>query len=384
MADDPELLRWRSEFPTIETSTHLISHSLGAMPRGAREQALAFLDRWEEDSIEAWQSWLPAIGELADTVAKVVGAPPGSVSLNQNVSTINAVVASCLGFSGPRKRVVYTDQAFPGVHYVWRAQARRGAEVHVVDSDGGVAPPLDRLLEAIDERTAIVPVSHVLFRSGAMQDLGAIVERAHAVGALVFADCYQSAGTVPLRLEELGVDLACGGSVKWACGGPGMAWLYVRAGLERDLEPSATGWLAHERPFAFDMGPMRWAPGAARLLGGTPPVPAFQTARAGWEMVADIGVERIRVRSLEMTARLREAVEERGHAVRTPRPEDGRGGTLCFDVPEGERVVRELVARRFFCDWRPDCGVRVGPHFYNTDDELDAFVAELDAILGRA
>jgi kynureninase len=266
------------------------------------------------------------------------------------------------------------------VHYVWQGQARRGAEVVVVKSEDGIRPPTEKLLEAIDERTLIVPISHVLFRSSAMYDAKRIIERAHAVGAMVLLDVYQSAGTVPLSLAEWGCDLACGGSVKWACGGPGAAYLYVRPDLVGKLEPMATGWFGHAEPFAFDMGPMRYAKDVWRMIGGTMPVPAMYTARAGWETVARLGVDRIRAKSLRQTRLLRDLVQARGFTVNTPLEDAGRGGTVCFDFAGADVVSRELVRRRFFHDYRPRCGLRVSPHFYTTDDELLAFVDALDDV----
>jgi kynureninase len=297
-----------------------------------------------------------------------------------NVSIAQTVVASCFAFDGKRNKVVYDDLNFSTVHYVWQQQRRIGAEVVVVPSDDGIHPPTEKLLRAIDERTLIVPISHVLFRSSAMYDARRIIERAHAVGALVVLDVYQSAGTVPLALAEWGCDFACGGSVKWACGGPGAAYLYVRPDLLRRLEPMATGWFSHAEPFAFDMGPMRFADDAWRMIGGTMPVAAAYMARPGWEMLARLGADRIRAKSLRQTRMLRGLVEERGFTVNTPRGDDERGGTICFDFPGAEAASRALVGRRFFHDYRPRCGLRVSPHFYTTDDEVRAFVEALDDV----
>jgi kynureninase len=383
MPADPEadLLATRPEFPTLAKGVHLISHSLGAMPGRARQYAERFVDEWENDSIASWgEHWLPAVRSLGDLVASVIGVSPGTVCMLANVSSAQAIVASCFTFDGPRKKIVYDDLNFSTVHYVWQAQKRRGAEVVVVESADGIHPPIERLLEAIDERTLLVPISHVLFRSSGMYDAKRVIDRAHAVGAMVLLDVYQSAGTVPLRIEEWGCDMACGGSVKWACGGPGASYLYVRPDLVDALEPMATGWFGHAEPFAFDMGPMRYAKDAWRMIGGTMPVPAIYTARAGWETVARLGVDRIRAKSLRQTRLLRDLVEARGFAVNTPRDDAARGGTVCFDFAGADVVSRELVRRRFFHDYRPRCGLRVSPHFYTTDDELRAFVDALDDV----
>ncbi|HWL87169.1 MAG TPA: aminotransferase class V-fold PLP-dependent enzyme [Polyangiaceae bacterium] len=374
------LLAQRDEFPTLKTGVHLISHSLGAMPRGAREHAQRYLDEWEHESILAWHTWLPAVRSLGDLIGSVLGVDAGTVSLHANVSTVQSIVASCFSFEGPRNKIVYDDLNFSTVHYVWQEQARRGAEIVVVPSRGGIHPPTEELLRAIDERTLLVPISHVLFRSSAMYDAQRIIARAHEVGAMVLLDCYQSAGTVPLALKAWNCDLACGGSVKWACGGPGAAYLYVRPDLLSELRPTATGWFSHQEPFAFDMGPMRYAEDPFRMVGGTMPMPAIYTARAGWEIVAQLGVPAIRAKSLRQTRLLREQIEARGFTVNTPREDEGRGGTICFDFPDAERVSHTLSERRFFHDYRPRCGLRVSPHFYTTDDELDAFMRELDTV----
>jgi kynureninase len=375
------LLATRDEIPSLAKGVHLVSHSLGAMPARARELAGRFIDEWENDSIEAWgEHWLPAVRGLGDLVAGVLGVAPGTVCMLPNVSVAQATVASCLSFDGPRRKVVYDDLNFSTVHYVWQQQARRGAEVVVVPSDDGVHPPIDRLLEAIDEKTLLVPISHVAFRSSGLVDARRVIERAHAVGAMVLLDVYQSAGTVPLALEAWGCDMACGGSVKWACGGPGAAYLYVRPDLRARMTPMATGWFSHAEPFAFDMGPMRWADDAWRFIGGTMAIPAIYTARAGWELVARLGADAIRAKSLRQTRLLRDLVEARGLRVNTPLADDMRGGTVCFDFPGAEVVSRELLRRRVFHDYRPRCGLRVSPHFYTTDDELHALADAIDEI----
>ncbi|MEO8796410.1 MAG: aminotransferase class V-fold PLP-dependent enzyme, partial [Polyangiaceae bacterium] len=261
------LLATRVDFPTLNKGVHLISHSLGAMPRQARAYATQFLDEWENDSINAWGSWLPAVRSLSDLIASVIGVSKGTVVILPNVSTVQGIIASALDFSGKRNKIVYDELNFSTVHYVWQEQVRRGARLSLVKSEDGVTPPIEALLAAIDEETLVVPISHVLFRSSGMYDAKRVIEHAHKMGAMVVLDCYQSAGTVPLELEKWGVDMACGGSVKWACGGPGAAYLYVRPDLLATLKPMVTGWFSHEKPFAFDMGPMKYAPDVWRMIG---------------------------------------------------------------------------------------------------------------------
>jgi kynureninase len=284
------------------------------------------------------------------------------MAMHQNVAVAEAIVLSCFEFEPPRNRIVYGEGEFPSVRYLYQAQRRRGADVEIVADEAAV-------LEAIDERTLLVPISHVLFKTGEIQDVEAIVQRAHEAGALVVLDAYQSAGSVPLDVTSLGVDFAVGGSVKWLCGGPGAGWLYVRPGLAERLEPTFTGWQAHARPFAFEPE-QEYAEGAARFLTGTPNVPALYAATAGYEVVDEVGVERIRERSLQQTALLVELLEAAGFEVLSPRDPDRRGGTVVVRTPEAEAVYRELGAREIICDFRPDAGIRLGPHFFNTDDEL--------------
>jgi kynureninase len=282
--------------------------------------------------------------------------------MHQNVTVAEAIVLSCFRFDGERRRIVYEDGNFPSVRYLYQAQGDRGAEIVVVPEGEPVA-------DAIDERTLLVPVTHVLFKTGEIQDVEAIVRRAHEVGALVVLDAYQSVGTVPLDVTALGVDFAVGGSVKWLCGGPGAGWLYVRADLAERLEPALTGWQAHARPFGFEPE-MDYADGAARFLTGTPNVPALYAATAGYDLIEEIGVERIRENSLRQTKLLIELADGAGFGVHSMREASRRGGAVIVDVPEAAAVYAELEERGVLCDFRPGAGVRVGPHFFTTEDEL--------------
>ncbi|MEO8874217.1 MAG: aminotransferase class V-fold PLP-dependent enzyme [Polyangiaceae bacterium] len=380
VVDEAALLATRDEFPTLKKGVHLISHSLGAMPKSARVHATKFLDEWENESINAWGSWLPAVRSLSDIIASVLGVKAGTVTILPNVSTVQAVVASCFDFSGKRNKIVYDELNFSTVHYVWQEQVRRGARLDIVKSADGIHPPIEALLKAIDEETLVVPISHVLFRSSGLFDAKRVIDRAHEVGALVILDCYQSAGTVPLELENWNCDIACGGSVKWACGGPGAAYIYVRPDLLPKLKPMSTGWFGHQAPFAFDMGEMKYADDIWRMIGGTPAIPGVYTARAGWEIVQKLGVQNIRKKSLRQTALLREKVESRGFTVNTPKGDNERGGTICFDFQGADTISKALCERKFFHDYRPRCGIRISPHFYTTDDELDSFLSELDTL----
>jgi kynureninase len=380
MADD-DLLSWRREFPALDTCTHLISHSLGCIPARAKRHLAEYAELWDARSITAWETWLPEVDRAAARIGKLLGAPAGTVVMHQNVSTVQAVLASCFDYSAERNRIVYSDLNFPSVSYVWKAEERRGAVVAIVESDG-TAVDADALCAAIDERTLAVPISHVVFKSSFLKDAKTIARRAREVGAHVILDCYQSLGTVPVDVVDLGVSFACGGSVKWLCGGPGAAYLYVREDLIGAFAPRVTGWFGHESPFAFAMPEQDYAESIWRYMGGTPAIAALYQARAGAEILAEVGVDRIRAKSLRQTRAMIERIDELGFTLHSPRAPERRGGTVVFDFPGAGAVCRELCARKFFCDHRPGVGLRASPHFYTRDDEIDAFFAEIAKIRG--
>ena len=365
---------YRDRFPILEHTTYLINHSLGAMPIGAEVGLLRYAREWRERGVRAWaEGWWETSTAVGDQLGRIIGAAPGTMAMHQNVAVAQAIVLSCFEFEPPRNRIVYGEGEFPSVRYLYQAQRRRGAEVEIV-------PDGDAVLEAIDERTLLVPVSHVLFKTGEIQAADAIVRRAHEVGALVALDAYQSVGSVPLDVSRLGVDFVVGGSVKWLCGGPGAGWLYVRPELAEGLEPTFTGWQAHARPFAFEPE-HDYAAGAARFLTGTPNVPALYAASAGYELVEEVGVERIREHSMRQTALLVELLERAGLEVVSPRDPARRGGTVVVRTPEPEAVHRELDAREIVCDFRPEVGIRLGPHFFNTDEEVRFAAAQIAEIV---
>ena len=366
------LLDYRAEFPILERTTYLINHSLGAMPRGVEARLAEYARTWRERGVRAWgEGWWELPMTVGDQIGRIVGAPAGSTVMHQNVAVAEAVVLSCFQPTPERNRIVYERGNFPSVRYLY--QSRGDLDVLVCEDDGGI-------LDAIDERTLLVPISHVLFKSGEIQDVKPIVRRAHEVGAHVVLDAYQSAGVVPLDVSALRVDFAVGGSVKWLLGGPGNGWLYVRPDLAERLEPTVTGWQAHEHPFAFEEE-MRYASGAARFLTGTPNVPAHYAGTAGYDLVEEIGVDRIRESSLRQTALLIELADAAGFEIRSPRAPERRGGTVTVHVPEFPAVHRELTERGVICDFRPDAGIRLGPHFFTSDEELRTAIAEIADIV---
>jgi kynureninase len=370
---DP-LLRWRPEFPILDRTVYMISHSLGAMPRRTRDRLKQYADEWDTRGIRAWEEgWWEMPVTVGDLIGKIIGAGPGEVVMQQNVSICQWIVLSCFDWSGKRNKIVTEEMNFPSNLYLYQ---QTGARLVTVPSDDRITVPTERMLAVIDEETALVSVSHVLFRSSYIQDLAAITRRAHEVGAKIVADLYQSAGTVPVNVRELGVDFATGGSVKWLCGGPGAGYLYVRRDLWPALKPRATGWAAHREPFSF-AAEHEYADSAFRFLNGTPNIPAMYAARSGYEIVNEVGVENIRAKSLRQTARLIELAEDAGFRVNSPKNPAERGGTVVIDVPDGYEVVKELSRRDFLVDYRPGAGIRVAPHFYSTDEEVDLIIAEI-------
>ena len=378
---DP-LLRYRSEFPILERTNYLISNSLGAMPRGVYDAMKNYADTWASRGVRAWEEgWWMLGAEVGDELGALLNAPKGSVSTHQNVTTCQAVVASCLDFSGKRNKVVYTDMNFPSVMYFWEAQRPYGAHVHMVKTDDGITVPTDRLLDAIDETTLVVPISHVIFRSAFIQDAQAIIEKAHRVGAYVILDTFQSAGTIPIAVQKLNVDFACGGVLKWLCGGPGVAYLYVRPDLGTKLQPKFTGWSAHQNPFNFEIGPIKYTDPPFRFMNGTPHIPSLEAARPGIKIIREVGVDNIRDKSKRQTTKLIALADRHGWRVNTPRDAEKRGGTVSVEMPDSYDVCRELLKRDILVDWRPQAGVRFSPHFYTKDEELDAALAAVEEIV---
>jgi kynureninase len=377
-----DLLKWRGEFPILDKTTYMISNSLGAMPRGVYDGMRAYADSWGERGVRAWEEgWWDMAVSVGDKIAPLIGAGTGEISLHQNVTLIQAVISSCFDFRGPRNKVVMTDLEFPSIQYFYHEQRRNGARVELVPSNDSVRFDLDKFLAAIDETTLLVPISQVLFRSAYIVDARAIIEKAHRVGARVILDVFQATGTIPIDVRGLGVDFACGGVLKWLCGGPGVGYLYVREDLRPVLKPAITGWIAHQRPFAFETGAIDTRADSFRYLNGTPHIPALYACQPGLEILNKAGIGRIREKSMRLTARLFEGAKARGWRVNTPENPAERAGTVSVDCPHAAEVSRELLAREILVDYRPKAGVRLSPHFYNREDECDLAIAQIAEIL---
>jgi kynureninase len=378
---DP-LLAFRAEFPIVDRVTYLVSNSLGAMPRAVPERLAEYAAAWDQRGVRAWaDGWWTMPLTVGDEIAPLLGAGPGEVAMFPNVTLAQAAVLSALDYTPPRDTIVMTGLDFPSVRYVYdNLAARLGARIVSVPSDDGIGIDTARVLEAIDERTRIVAVSHVLFRSAFIMDADAICRRAHAMGALVSLDAFHSVGVVPLEVHGSGVDFLTGGVLKWLCGGPGGAFLYVSPTVRETLEPALTGWQAHARPFAFE-NEMEYGHGASRWLNGTPVIPALYAAIEGPRIVRRAGIETIRAKSTRQTAQLIALAERHGWRVNAPRDPAQRGGTVAIDVPNGYEVAQALLARDIFVDYRPEAGIRLAPHFYTDDREIDDAVEEMASIV---
>ena len=376
--NDP-LLAFRSEFPILDRTTYLVSHSLGAMPRTVADRLAEYVDVWAELGVRAWANgWWEMPIDAANEIAPLLGASAGEVAMVPNVSLGQAAVLSAIDYTPPRNRIVMTELDFPSVRYVYDQLApRMGAEIVVVPSEDGVSIDEERLMAEIDERTALVAVSHVLFRSAYIMDVEAICRRAHDVGAVVSLDAFHSVGVIPVDVKRIGVDFLTGGVLKWLCGGPGGCFLYVAPEASARFAPTLTGWQAHRRPFGFE-SEMDYADGVARWLSGTPSIPALYAATEGPKLIRRAGIEAIRAKSLRQTSRLIELADERGYNVRATRDATRRGGTVAFDVPHAYEVAQFLISRDIIVDYRPNAGIRIAPHFYTSDAELERVVAAVD------
>lgn len=343
---------------------------------------LAYYEAWEHHTSEdAWAaSWWEMSKQVGDRIARILGGAPGSVQTQPNASVALSSVISCFDLSVEgRNKVVTSALDFPSMSYVWDAQSRLGASVEIVHTDDGITVPLEHILDEIDDTTCLVALSHVSFRSSYRVDAQAIIERAHRHGALVLLDVYQSAGALELKAAEWDVDFLIGGTIKWLCGGPACGYLYVRPDLQSELEPRLTGWVAHAAPFDFATAPMRYDDSVRRFAQGTPSIPALYSVLPGLQIIEDAGVQTIQAESRRRTEWMIEFALEQGWKVNSPRDVNERGGSVMIYVDDGPAMVKRLAERKVFVDCRPGVGLRLSPHFFNTDEE----VREAMRILGE-
>ncbi len=383
------LLAWRDEFPILATCNYLISNSLGAMPRGVYERLRDYADTWATLGVRAWgtaqaglPTWWELKGAVGDLIAPLLGAPAGTVLMHENASVAASILYSALDWDSPRRdKVIVTDQDFPSDVYTLRALLPAGMRLEIVRSRDGITIDPADLLAAIDERTRLVSISHVLFRSAYIMPVADIVARAHAVGAQVLLNGYHSVGVIPVDVTALAVDFYIGGTLKWLCGGSGGVFMYVRPDVLPSLRPRITGWFAHPQPFAFDLEAFEPRDDAYRLANGTPAIAALYAVQPGVEIIARVGVAAIRAKSLRQTAHIIARADQAGYALHSPRPDAERGGTVTLRPPHAYEVSRALLARQIVIDYREGAGIRLAPHFYTTDAEITQALDAIDAIL---
>jgi kynureninase len=379
-----DLARWREEFPILSRTVYMISNSLGAMPRRTADNLAEYASVWATRGVRGWEDrWWEMPAEVGNKVAPIIGAPAGTVSMHENVTTAQLVALSCLRPSGARTRIVCSEMDFPSMIYLYRAQQAAGFSLRLVPAESDLSVHTERMLDAIDETTVAVAFSHVLFRTSYIMDAAVIAARARAAGAAVILDTYQSAGIIPVDVTALGIDFATGGCLKWLCGGPGNAFLYTRPDVLKQARPSFTGWVSQRNPFAFAIDEGAARDDAMHMMNGTPAIPAYYAALAGLEIVNEVGVARIREQSRQMTARLLSRIDDYGFTSAASRDPERLAGTVAIDVPDAALVSRTLKARDFIVDYRPPVGVRISPHFYNTMDEIDRVMAEIASIVER-
>lgn len=379
--NDP-LLEYRKEFPILDKTTYLVSNSLGPMPRTVPARLAEYADDWGGLGVKAWaKGWWEKPVVVGNEIAPLMNAESDTVVMMPNVTIAQSAVVSAMDFKSGRDTVIMTDLDFPSVRYAYQALCEKlGARLVSVPSDDGISIDQDRLLAAIDERTRLVCISHVLFKSAFINDADAICAHAHKMGALVSLDAFHSVGIIPVDVQKSRVDFLTGGVLKWLCGGPGGCFLYVSPSVRDSLQPALTGWQAHARPFAFE-GTLEYTPGAFRWLNGTPVIPALYASAEGAKIIRRAGMDAIRKKSMRQTARLIELADERGFRVFAPRDPERRGGTVAIDVPNGYEVAQLLLSREILIDYRVGAGIRVAPFFFTKDAEVELVIDTIDEAL---
>ncbi len=377
------LLEWRDEFPILSRSNYLISNSLGAMPRGVYDNLQHYADTWAERGVSAWGTgWFELPQTVGNKIAPLMGAAPNTVLVHQNASIANSIIFGAIDFSDrKRDKVIITELDFPSDVYALRSWLPDHMRIHTIRSHDGISIDIDELLDAIDESTRLVSTSHVLFRSAFIMPAQQITAKAHSVGAQVLFNGYHSVGVIPVDVAAWDVDYYIGGVLKWLCGGPGGVFMYVRPDLLPALNPKVTGWFASRAPFSFDVEKLELREDAYRLMNGTPGIASLHAIQPGVDIIAQVGVPAIREKSMRQTALIVELADEMGFKVVSPRDSERRAGTVTVNPPHAYEVSNELLARDIMIDFRPKAGIRIAPHFYNSDDEIRAAMLAIGEIL---
>jgi selenocysteine lyase/cysteine desulfurase len=372
-ARPPRTAALREEFPVFRHVRYLNTCSLGPLSRRSRERVTEYLDLWEARGSSAWYDvWWAALAELRERYAHLIGVTRADVALLPNISSALTAVAESLE-CGRRPRVVVTALDFPTVAYQWLAKRSEGVELVMVDSPDGLDVPLDRIAQAVNDRTVLVATSHVFFASGTIQDVRAVAEIAHRRGALCLVDGYHAVGQLPVDVRALDVDFYCSGALKWLLGGSGIAFLYVRPELQGTLAPRATGWFADRDQFRFDPRALELHEDARRFEAGTPGMSAVYAQLGGLDVLERVGVDEARAITRQLADELIQLARGAGLAPRVVADPARRSGIVALASDDPGRDVRRLAAGGVIADARPGL-VRASPFFYNERDDLRALV----------
>jgi kynureninase len=373
---------YRDEFPVVRSKAYLISASLGPVSRRARRYLEDYMDAWAAKGAPdlVWiEDIFPAMRRVKVTFGKLVGADPDELAITVNVSLALAAVMSCLDFS-KRRKIIMSELDFPTDGHVALAHRKRGAEVVFLKSPDGLTVPVEAFRDAIDEDTALVIVNRVLYRTSSLLDAKEVCRLARDAGAWTVVDDFHGAGIVPVDVHDLGCDFYTTGVLKWLCGGPGLTFLYARRDLLSSLEPLVTGWFGTREPFSFDLQHLDYHPTARRFEHGTPAAPIAFVAQGGLDVITEVGPAAIRERQQDLIDLVVDRADSAGLPVRSPRDRRGRGGMVNIGVgTEAEKVCHALLDRDVCTDFRGD-GIRVSPHFFNNEDDVDRLFVALKEI----
>lgn len=356
----------RQRFPTLVERTYFATHGFGPILR----ETLADLDDYRRSLSlrnRGVATWYERVVEIRGLLARLIGADDGEIALGPNATACQAQFAAALRPTMAVHTILTCDQDFPSTRYLWQAQAQRGFRV--------VETSVDRMIEAIDDSTALVALPLVAYANGALLPVKEIIDAAHAHGALVICDAYQAAGIVPIDVHALDVDALVSGTNKWlSASGMGLAFMYVRRALADRLAPAYPGWFAHRDPLAFDDDFVA-ADGARRFEQGAPAVEAIYGARAGIKFALEVGVNAIHARSLDLQDHLIAGLDARKIPLATPRAQ--RGGMIALAVDDPKAIAERLAFANIDVDTRPGIGLRVSCHPCNTIEDIDRLLAAL-------
>ncbi len=375
---DYDIDAWRSRIPILDTAIPMNNCSQAPQVDTVREAAERYLDSWRSDGMD-WNEWIAEVDRARSEFARLINAAPEDVAVCSSVSHATAAVACAVSLDGARDTVVLSKAEFPTVGHVWMARARGGARLRWVEVENGEIDP-DRYTDAVDGSVALVSACHGYYQTGFKQDLDALVDIAHGAGALLFVDAYQTLGTHPIDVQSLDLDFLASGNLKYLMGAPGIAFLYVKKAVAGQLSPTVTGWFGQRDPFSFEVDNLDFAPGARRFDAGTPPVMNAYVARAGMQIINEIGPAAIRSWTEHLSERLIEGA--RAHGIERIGPDDPTQKTpsTAFLCPGDSHEAEDRLRERGVIASARGPVVRLAPHFFSTEDDVDTALAALASV----